>query len=63
MSAGQTKRGLDLIRLSWGYMLNYKQSTNSTFWECAWPRLPQSRPFAPLLALRGLKAVRCARVD
>ena len=38
MSAGQTKRGLDLIRLSWGYMLNYKQSTNSTFWECAWPR-------------------------
>ena len=32
-AANQGQRALDLIRLQWGYMLNAKISTQSTFWE------------------------------
>jgi hypothetical protein len=32
-AANQGQRALDLIRLQWGYMLNAKMSTQSTFWE------------------------------
>jgi hypothetical protein len=32
-SIGQSKRALNLIKLQWGYMLNSKISTKSTFWE------------------------------
>ena len=33
MSAGNSTRALQLIRLQWGYMLNYPNSTGSSFWE------------------------------
>jgi len=33
MAAGQTSRALDLIRRSWGFMLQNPNSTNSSFWE------------------------------
>lgn len=31
--AGYDKRALDLMRMTWGYMLTAPQGTNSTFWE------------------------------
>ena len=31
--AGAPQRGMDLIRLQWGYMLSNPNSTQSTFWE------------------------------
>lgn len=33
MAAGNSTRALEMIRLQWGYMLSYPNSTNSTFWE------------------------------
>ena len=31
--AGQCLRALQLMRLQWGYMINFENSTRSSFWE------------------------------